>query len=354
MLNVILELYNNLLNIYKEIDKFSFLKSFKKRDIKINFLENNKFFPIEIQYYIKKETNRVISLNLKINYNNFILYFYFDKNSKNFIEEDIKKTILILYLLSLYDIDKYYKTILIEIYLTPFRKFLPKSKNEVIDVKHVNSGLTISRNKQEKIILIYRQEEWFKVLIHELFHALNFDFSLFNINKIREIMKKEFGLNSEYNIYETYCETWARILNVMIITFLKIIKKNNLENKFLKKNFLFNFRKAMEIEKYYSILQASKIINRINNLKSLNDYKENTNVLCYYLFTSALIFNYKTFLNWCKKNNKNLLKFDETNKNVISFYELIIKETNKKYFLEKLKNDIKEKNNRSLRMSIIE
>ena len=63
-------------------------------------------------------------------------------------------------------------------------------------------------------IVIYRDEEWFKVLIHELFHNLDLDFSTMNISKIRQKLLYKFEIKSKYNIYETYCEIWARILNI--------------------------------------------------------------------------------------------------------------------------------------------
>ena len=43
---------------------------------------------------------------------------------------------------------------------------------------HVNSGYTYTCKENNEIV-IYREEEWLKVLIHESFHAYGLDFSSF-------------------------------------------------------------------------------------------------------------------------------------------------------------------------------
>ena len=40
-------------------------------------------------------------------------------------------------------------------------------------------------------------------------------------------------------------------------------------------------------------------------------YKENTNVLAYYIITLILIYNYQDFLLWCNTNNTSLLQFEK-------------------------------------------
>ena len=93
---------------------------------------------------------------------------------------------------------------------------------------NINGGYTYGGCHNSNEITIYRQEEWFKVLIHELFHNLDLDFSTLNIDRWREKMFDIFGIESEYNIYETYCETWARILNIAIVSFMKSTNSENI------------------------------------------------------------------------------------------------------------------------------
>ena len=64
----------------------------------------------------------------------------------------------------------------IHLFMTDFKKEIPKSTVDVIDVMNVNSGLSDVCQRDSEII-IYRKEEWFKVFIHETFHSLGLDFS---------------------------------------------------------------------------------------------------------------------------------------------------------------------------------
>ena len=85
----------------------------------------------------------------------------------------------------------------IDIFLTPLKKIFPKKKMSQIDVINVNSGFSNFGCRNTANITIYREEEWVKVLIHELFHNLNLDFSTENIDRWREVMYEICGINSE-------------------------------------------------------------------------------------------------------------------------------------------------------------
>ena len=39
-------------------------------------------------------------------------------------------------------------------------------------------------------------------------------------------------------------------------------------------------------------------------------YKENTNVFCYYIIKTIMLFFYDDFFKWCNLNNSNLIKFE--------------------------------------------
>ena len=65
-------------------------------------------------------------------------------------------------------------------------------------------------------------------------------------------------------------------------------------------------------------------------------YRENTNVFTYYILKMILLFNYDSFLFWCKKNNSSLLKFRLTSNNLNNFYQFV----KSKYKSRQLKNFI--------------
>ena len=94
-------------------------------------------------------------------------------------------------------------------------------------------------------------------------------------------------------------------------------------------------------------LRYKDILYKKNNL-CINDlYKEDSNVLSYYVITAVLINNYQDFLSWCDTNNSNMLNFDKTSSNLNEYCKFIESKYNKKNMLdgiecvEKLLNNMK-------------
>lgn len=100
-------------------------------------------------------------------------------------------------------------------------------------------------------------------------------------------------------------------------------------------------------------------------------YKEETNVLPYYVIKTILLNNYQSFLSWCDTNNFSLLQFKKTPSNLNDFCKFIEKKYKTKtmiegvhtseQFLNKIKDDKNEKKDSNkeyilsnLRMSICE
>uniref|UniRef100_A0A6C0AY37 Peptidase M1 membrane alanine aminopeptidase domain-containing protein n=1 Tax=viral metagenome TaxID=1070528 RepID=A0A6C0AY37_9ZZZZ len=333
------QLYNNILESHKYINKININKK-NAIEFKKDLEYNDDLFPREIKNYIKSKIKHMTRYKTQINSRDVVINIYSRDFSYN-DSEMIYKILLIINVLSLYTSKECSKNLHINIFLTPFKKMLPKKSSDILGPINVNSGFSTSGCINSGKITIYREEEWFKVLIHELFHNFNLDFATMNINKWKDKMLDIFDIQSEYNIYETYCETWARILNVAIISFMKSQDK---------KNFFFNFNSYMQLEKIYSLIQANKIY---KNLKNPKLYRENSNVLCYYVFSGALMNDYLGFLYWCNENNRQLLKFDNTIKNVDSFFNHILSEYNNPEFIENLYLVGKLKKNKSLRMTIL-
>ena len=103
----------------------------------------------------------------------------------------------------------------------------------------------------------------------------------------------------------------------------------------------------MNLESTYSFFQMVKILDFMNmeykNLYENNEvsenirktlYKENTSVLSYYVITLILIYNYQTFLLWCKNNNTYLIQFKKTYANINNFCRFIEKKYKSPKMLE--------------------
>ena len=67
-------------------------------------------------------------------------------------------------------------------------------------------------------------------------------------------------------------------------------------------------------------------------------YKEDTNVFCYYVLKTILLFFNDEFLKWCLYNNSTIIKFDKNLQNFNNFNEFIEKHYNKRVFLNAISN----------------
>ena len=73
--------------------------------------------------------------------------------------------------------------------------------------------------------------------------------------------------------------------------------------------------------------------------KTLRDtlYRENTNVLSYYILTTILISHFQNFFLWCKHNNTSLLQFKKTPSNQNELCKFIIQHHKTSPFLYNVK-----------------
>ena len=131
---------------------------------------------------------------------------------------------------------------------------MPDIENEILGIKHLNGGLSYVCPKTGQII-IYRKEEWFKVFIHESFHNLGFDFANMHLSEFNKKFQSIFQINSEFNIYEAYCEFWALTLNIIIVSFVNLQKSHDINT------FINNFKFYMSIEQCFTYIQVNKVLN---------------------------------------------------------------------------------------------
>lgn len=324
--------YNNVMNLKKkDFYKMNIKKINNVNEISKPQLFNANSFPHKIRNHI----------------NNFSLYeisFFFSLNERNitvhFITEEIYPDIktykkyldwitMWLQIISNYSDKKCSKNLIIYLYFTDLQKELPTSNVEILDQNNINTAFTSTCPVNSEII-VFRKEEWFKVLIHETFHNFALDFSDMNVNECHKKILSIFKVKSSVNLYESYTEFWAEIINGVFCSFLILKNKNNYK-EFLKiLEFILNF------EKTHSYFQLVKILNFMGlKYKDLYDdsepsislrntlYKEKTNVLSYFVIKLILLNNYQEFIGWCSKNNISLFHFKKTDKNLMEFCKFI-------------------------------
>lgn len=216
------------------------------------------------------------------------------------------------------------------LYLTDFEKKLPHTFGEPICEENVNTAFTTGCSSSTEII-IFRREEWFKVFIHESMHNLGLDFQFTDNRLLKSVFPLE---NSKCSMPETYAEMWAEIFNILLMT-----ERDE---------------DAIQIERKYALFQAAKILDYFDlnyvelfertteseRLRQTN-YKETSEVFCYYILRALVLYNCNDFVEWVAANCNGGIKFDQTK--VEKFIrELIIPKYNQIKFV-KLIDDVQAK-----------
>ena len=315
-----------------------------KKDLAFPSTYSNDYFPQEIRKVIETKTVNKILYYCVLNERKITLTFFTFKNETNFAIYDkyAKQVFMLIAILTHYSSSECSKSLNIFIYLTDFKRIIPDNNYTILGSYNVNGGFTTTCDKNSEIV-VYRKEEWFKVLIHEAFHNLGLDFSKMNTNQFHSKIKQIFPINSKFNIFESYCEFWARILNSAFCSYNVIDNKND---KDAFKTFLDFF---IQIERLFSLFQCNKILNFLgisyqnlyetdngSHIARENLYKETTNVFAYYIVTAFLLDNYVNVMNWCNKNNLSCFKFNNSQRNLDLFYNLIEKSYKRNEFLKNL------------------
>ena len=172
-------------------------------------------------------------------------------------------------------------SVTVDFLLTDIQKHLPKSGP--VGPSTLNTGYASNK------IVVYREEEWLKVFIHECMHLFGFDNALRNKQKLIQTL---FPLKISVELNESYCEVWARILNCCIISVYNSVSVYDLITK----------------ESAFSISQMNKVLNYMNlNYNQLFDpktvYTENTNAFAYLVLGAILMTNPYKFIEWCVQHN---------------------------------------------------
>ena len=267
------------------------------------------------------------------------------------------------------------------LYFTPFKKNLPDTPTSTVGPQHSNTGFTIpctanlSKNgrKDHTEIIIYRYEEFFKVLLHETMHNLDLDFGYMADDVTVDNLFP--GIKHNIILSETYAETWARLLNVAFYCYYNILGGGHGGYKKYQQA----VQRCLATERAFSLYQATSVLAHMGltlqqilstdpQVKSLvlKKYSEDTNVFAYYILTGLTMLEADLFLQWCKDTNKhNLIQANSGSAGsdaLLILIELIVKSSSTSSALSdtidiitKMKREIgttDENTNKSSRMTI--
>jgi len=245
-----------------------------------------------------------------------------------------------LYIADIYSSKKCANQLKIFVYHTSLLKILPSSNIEILNENNVNTAFTRTCPSESEII-VFRKEEWFKCFIHETFHNFGLDFSNMNLDVCNKMILELFSVNSEVNLYESYTEFWARIINALFCSFINMKDKNDINEFLTNAEFFINFERIFSFFQMVKVLDFMSLSYEDLYKKSLLSeklrktlYKEDTNVLSYYVITCILLNNYQDVLLWCNINNITMLNFKKTSKNIEEFCKFLQKKYKTKNMLD--------------------
>jgi hypothetical protein len=297
---------------------------------------NPSSFPEEVREHIDKEMLFDLSYTFSLFGREIKVHFIVEDPSAEYqielYNEYIEKILVWLHIINEYSSKKCSKRLVLYMYFTSLKKALPEKNIDILNQNNVNTAFTYTCPVDSEIV-VFRKEEWLKVLMHESFHNFALDFSDMNTEECTKHILSIFKVKSDVNLFEAYTEFWAEIMNAVFCSFYLIKDtRNDLDN------FLSNFDFFINFERTYKFFQMVKtldfmgltyidLISNTPEAHSLREtlYKEKSNVLSYYILTTILMNNYQGFLSWCNTNNLSLLQFKKTETNIMEFCKFIEK-----------------------------
>ena len=295
------ELFNQL--------KINFSKNFLKMDITkyiknindeeivniLNYIHSNRYVSIDIKQWIQYN----IDVCYKYNFDHLELYYFYsstyDYNKNNNQYKNFNSTndiITEIYIITkwIYDINPLYK---IKFYFfdTPQKKYLPNDSSISLKIKNkykleekwlspmnVNSGFTslgnttkspsIKDEKNYNEIFIWRREEAYFILVHELFHYLLLDTKFLNDEKYDKLFND--NVKPYLLLNECITEIMSNFFYIMYYSIRNGV--NNLDNDFLnfkeiyKNDLIFSWYQSVKVLKYFDI--NSLEIDELSKIKS--------------------------------------------------------------------------------------
>jgi hypothetical protein len=220
----------------------------------------------------------------------------------------------------------------IYLYLTDLKKTLPTDNplHREIKEENVNTGYTFGCSLKNQIF-IYREEEWEKVLTHELIHAFGLDFASNNhLNALANHRAMSFfgihggaGIDKDLRLYEAYTETWANVLYTLLKTssLKTAVSRLRIQQEWA-------MRQYVKIMAFYRLKLGDSTISVFKENESGIILKESVTLYSYYILKSRILFNLGYFFEFLTKTKDtttflSIIEFVKTEKGVGEFMDFI-------------------------------
>lgn len=314
----------------------------------LNEIKNLDFISLDIKNYIYQKVNTINII--KFDYITILLFYNNNEFNDELVNTIINNVINIVHWIA--NLQNNNKTIKLNISLNNIKRLI-NFNDKILTPKNINGG----SSQSEYILNIWRYEEIYKVLIHELIHYYYLDIR--NDYEFCNSLQINFGCNNYPIILnEAITEIQAQYLNIIFILFkLNFDKNNNIDEL----NNMFNLLYSYEL--YFSWIQLMKIckfykINILEQLLSKNTFNQTTNIFSYFILKSLYNINCFDIL---KELPHLFLTYDNISKNICNNYKCtpitnktknILNEINKKFFIDNYINYDILINENNLRMTL--
>jgi hypothetical protein len=321
--------------------------------------ENNRYIPYKVYRYIREKSECCLCFKAKIGARDVSLFFItFPESHISVCSKNGSSSYLCSAEIAVYQLYAYKAFIWISMvgqlanqecsekldvyfYMTPFKKERPRDADDILSAIHVNTGLTRNCETHGEIV-VYRSEEWFKVFVHESMHNFNMDFIDLDLREANHQLRQCFCIpHGDILLFETYTESWARIINVMFDSyFQKPTLSAAISTSGSREHFIRDVREKLVKNSLFHVYQIVKALDvmklKYSDITSENmdvcrkRYKEDTNVYAYYILGGILSAYALPFICWCCDNNQRrsrggiqAIRFLHSSENLERFIELI-------------------------------
>ena len=284
------------------------LRVLKPSELNEKVKKDYKIIPSNIRKSIETTCQKLHEVCIHFHNRSYYLHICGPLSMKNtHIDSIIHHTYLWLSFVNDYVDPECAQNVNIFLFMVSNMKYVPHEHNEVIGLDHVNTAFTYSCLPNTDIY-IYREEEWYRALIHETFHTLGLDFIRMGTTTIHsyeaEIKKMWPVPIPDMRIYETYCEMWAEVLNVMFYVYHENTHLLSSGGRLPLRELKRQWADCMFYERAFSVWQCTKLLAHYNIEyeylpKRAALYKENTQGFSYYVLKCILTVHIKHFLHFC-------------------------------------------------------
>jgi hypothetical protein len=187
-------------------------------------------------------------------------------------------------------------------------------RGSVLCPDNINSGSSIRGN----CISIWRTEEIYKVLIHELihFHCLDFHQHSDNFDTLEKFLTDTYNIKGTDCPNESYTEALAVIIHSVFVSFYESIPFQEV----LKYEITFTLLQVGKILRYFGIRSASEL--------GFKHIRQNTSVFSYFIVKGSLLVSLPAILDFVRHDVSQL----SIENKVLPFMELVTNCMNPEYF----------------------